>query len=154
MARPSPEDPYRNFRFRVFFDGSPVAGLKKMSALTKTTEPIDWREAGDNNTTRKLPGVTKYEPVTLEAGVTTSTEFEEWADAVNKYGADNLMSSEEFRRDIRLEVYDMENNKVLTYAVYESWVSKYTALPDLDASSNEVAIQTIEIQNEGWQRIP
>jgi phage tail-like protein len=153
MARTATQDPYRNFRFRLFFDNNPVAGLKKMSALTKSTEPIDWREAGDNNTTRKLPGKTKYEPVTLEAGVTADTEFETWADAVNKFDSDNLMSADEFRRDIRLEVYDMQNNKVLTYVIYDAWVSKYTAVPDMDASSNEVAIQTLELQNEGWKRL-
>lgn len=160
MARVSSQDPYRNFRFRVSFVGNGdkvVAGLKKMSALTKTTEPIDWRQAGDNNTTRKLPGKTKYEPITLEAGITQDKEFEEWADMVNKYNADNLMSADDFRRQLKVEVYDMQTNStgtpVLSYTIEEAWVSKYTALPDLDASSNEVAIHTIEIQNEGWRRM-
>ena len=147
-------DPYRNFKFRISFNGSVyVAGLSKCGALKKSVEVVDWREGGDNSTGHKLPGVTKYEPITLEAGVTQDTSFEEWANLVNSYGDDSLTSLEEFRKDsINIDVFDAADNKILSYFVYNCWVSEYQALPELDASANAVMIQTITVQNEGWER--
>jgi phage tail-like protein len=148
-------DPYRNFKFRIKWDGNYVAGLSKCSALKKSTEVVNWREAGDNSTGRKLPAKTSYEPITLEAGVTLDTAFEEWADKVNNYEGDSAMSLDEFRKDfITLDVFDLQNNKVLSYAVYNCWISEYQALPELDASGNAVMIQTVKIENEGWQKQP
>lgn len=147
-------DPYRNFKFRITFNGSVyVAGLSKIGALKKSTEAVEWREGGDNSTSHKLPGMTKYEPITLEAGITTDTSFEDWANKVNKYGDDSLTSLDEFRKDsITIDVFDMDETKVLSYFVYNCWVSEYQALPELDASANAVMIQTLTIQNEGWER--
>lgn len=148
------QDPYRNFKFRIAFDGSVyVAGLSKCGALKKSTEVVDWREGGDNSTTHKLPGITKYEPITLEAGVTRDTTFEEWANKVNSYGDDSLTSLEDFRKDfITIDVFDMDETKILSYFVYNCWVSEYQALPELDASANAVMIHTLTLQNEGWSR--
>jgi len=147
-------DPYRNFKFRITFDGSLyVAGLSKCGALKKSVEVVDWRDGGDNSTGHKLPGMTKYEPITLEAGLTLDTSFEDWANKVNSYGDDGLTALDEFRKDtITIDVFNMDETKILSYFVYNCWVSEFQALPELDASANAVMIQTITVQNEGWER--
>ncbi|NIO81452.1 MAG: phage tail protein [Candidatus Aminicenantes bacterium] len=145
-------DPYRNFKFKVKWDGNYVAGLSKCSALKKTTEKTDWREGGDPSTSRALPGKTTYEAITLEAGVTHDTAFEKWANLVNNFEGDASMSLLNFRKDVTIEVHNEAGQKVLAYFVYRCWVSEYQALPELDASGNAVAIQTIKLENEGWQR--
>ncbi len=145
-------DPYRSFKFKVKWDGKYVAGLSKCSALKKSTEGVDWREGGDPSTGHRLPGKTKYEAITLTAGVTHDTAFEEWANAVNNFKGDASMSLKNFRKNITIDVFNEQGVKALSYNVYECWVSEYQALPELDAGANAVAIQTIKIENEGWER--
>ena len=145
-------DPYRNYLFRLKIDNQYVAGLSKCSALKRTTEVTPWREAGDPSTSRQLPGKTKYEPVTLEAGVTHDPTFEDWANLVHNYQGPAAGSLKGFRKNIVLDVYNEADQKVLSYFLYRCWVSEYQALPDLDASANAVAIQQIKLENEGWER--
>jgi phage tail-like protein len=145
-------DPYRNFNFRVKIDNQYVAGLSKCSALKRTTEVTAWREAGDPGTSRQLPGKTKYEPVTLEAGVTHDPTFESWANLVHNFKGDAANSLKGSRKDIIIDVYNEGGQKVISYHLFRCWVSEYQALPDLDASANAVAIQHIKLENEGWER--
>jgi phage tail-like protein len=147
-------DPYKNFKFRVKWDGRYVAGVSKVSALKRSTEMVEHREGGDPSTTRKSPGKTKYEAVTLERGVTHDLEFERWANKVWNFGAGlgQEVSLKDFRKDISIEVYNEAGQKVLAYNLFRCWVSEYQALPDLDASANAIAIQTIKLENEGWER--
>ena len=146
-------DPYRNFKFRIKWDKEYVAGLSKCSALKKTTEVVDWREGGDPTVSRKLPGKTSYEAITLEAGVTHDTRFEEWANKVNNFEGDADMSLKEFRKDpVIIDVFNLSGQKALSYVVHRCWVSEYQALPELDAAGNAVMIQTIKLENEGWAR--
>ena len=145
-------DPYRDFRFKIKWDNQYVAGLSKCSALKKTTEVVDWYEAGDSTVGRKLPGKTSYEPITLEAGVTHDTTFEDWANLVNNFQGDAAMSLLNFRKDITIDVFNLQGSLVLSYIAYRCWVSEYQALPDLDAAGSAVMIQTLQLQNEGWER--
>jgi phage tail-like protein len=145
-------DPYRNFKFKIKWDGQYTAGLSKCSALKKTTESTDWREGGDPSTSRKLPGKTSYEAITLEAGITHDTAFEAWANTVNNFQGDAAMSLKNFRKDITIDVFNLQGTKVLSYNVFRCWVSEYQALPELDASGNAVMIQTLKLENEGWER--
>jgi phage tail-like protein len=147
-------DPYKNFKFRVKWDGQYVAGVSRISTLTKTTEVVAHREGGDPSVTRKSPGQTTFEPITLERGVTHDTAFEEWADKVHRFGATpgSEASLADFRKDIVIDFFNEAGQKVLSYKVYRCWVSEYQALPDLDASANSVAIEHITLQNEGWER--
>jgi phage tail-like protein len=145
-------DPYRNFKFRIKVDNVYVAGLSKCTALKKSTEMVEWREGGDPSTTHKLPGKTKYEPITLTTGVTHDTTFEDWANLVNNFQGDSAMSLKNFRKNITIDVFNEADQKVLSYNLYRCWVSEYEALPDLDASANAVMIQTIKLENEGWER--
>jgi phage tail-like protein len=147
--------PYRNFKFRVYFEGKsdPVALVSKMTALKRTTEVVEWRQGGESNTIRKLAGKSKYEPITLEQGLSLDTDFEDWADRVNKWGSTDLAQKDnEFRKELRVEVLDLDGEVVLKYKMHKCWVSEYTAIPDLDANANAVAIKTLKIENEGWEK--
>lgn len=147
-------DPYKNFKFRIKWDGRYVAGISKVSALKRTTEVVEHREGGDPSTSRKSPGRTKYEPITLERGVTHDKEFEQWANRVWNYGSGlgAEVSLRDFRKDIIIEVYNEAGQLVLAYKVYRCWVSEYQAQADLDANANAVLIQTIKLEHEGWER--
>lgn len=147
-------DPYKNFKFRVMWDGRYVAGISKISALKRTTEVLKFREGGDPSSTRKSPGRTEYEPITLERGITHDPEFEQWANKIWKLGggAGGEVSLKDFRKDILIEIYNEAGQKVVAYKVYRCWVSEYQALPDMDANSDAIAIQYIKLENEGWER--
>jgi phage tail-like protein len=146
-------DPYRTFMFQVIIDGKVVAGLKKMSVLKKTTEAVKWRTAGDPSHERVLPGGTSYEAITLEQGLTHDPIFENWANLVNNIQGSSGMSLKEFRKDIVLNVLNLQGTVAISYKVYRAWVSEYQALPEFDAGTmNAVGIQSIVLQHEGWER--
>lgn len=147
-------DPYKNFKFRVKWDGRYVAGVSRVGALKRTTEVVERREGGDPSSPRKSPGQTKYEAITMERGVTHDTEFEKWANKTWNYGSGlgSEASLKDYRKDIVIEVYNEAGQLALAYKVYRCWVSEYQALPDLDASANTVAIERIKLENEGWER--
>ncbi len=147
-------DPYKNFKFRVKWDGKYVAGVSKISALKRTTEVVEHREGGDPSLSRKSPGRTKYEPVTLERGVTHDIEFEKWANKVWNFGSGlgAEVSLKDFRKDLIIEMYNEAGQVVIAYKVFRCWVSEFQAMPDLDANANAVAIQMLKLENEGWER--
>lgn len=145
-------DPYLNFKFKIRWDGQYVAGLSKCTALKKTTESTTWYESGDQSVPRKIPGKTTYDAITLTAGVTHDTRFESWANLVNNYQGEAAMSLKHFRKDLTIEVCNLQGTPVLAYNVFRCWVSEYEALPELDASGNAVMIQTIKLEHEGWER--
>jgi phage tail-like protein len=147
-------DPYKNFKFRVKWDGKYVAGISKCSALKRTTEVVEHREGGDPSSSRKSPGRSKFEAITLERGVTHDVEFEQWANKVWNFasGLGAEVSLKDFRKDIMIEVYNEAGQLALAYKVFRCWVSEYQSLPDLDANANAVAIQHIKLENEGIER--
>ena len=153
-ANPNRFDPYKNFKFRVKWDGRYVAGISKISALKRTTEIVEHREGGDPSTSRKSPGRTKYEAITLERGVTHDLEFEQWANKVWNFGAGlgSQVSLADFRKNVILDMFNEAGQKVISYTVKRCWVSEYQSLPDLDANANAIAIETIKLENEGWER--
>ena len=153
-VNPQRFDPYKNFKFRIKWDGRFVAGVSKCSALKRSTEVVEHREGGDPSTTRKSPGRTKFDPITLERGVTHDTEFEKWANKVWNFGSGLGLETSlaDFRKDLILEVYNEAGQLVIAYKIFRCWVSEYQALPDLDANANAVAIQHIKLENEGWER--
>lgn len=147
-------DPYKNFKFRVKWDGQYVAGISKVSSLKRTTEVVKHREGGDPSTSRKSPGRTEYDAITLERGVTHDAAFEAWAAKVWQLGAGlgSEVSLKDFRKDLILDVYNEAGQLAISYKIYRAWVSEYQALPDLDANANAVAIQHIKLEHEGWER--
>jgi phage tail-like protein len=153
-VNPERFDPYKSFKFRAKWDGRHVLGVSKVSALTRTTEVVEHREGGDPSTVRKSPGQTKYEPITLERGVTHDEEFEKWANKVWNFGAGlgAEVSLKDFRKNMILEFYNEAGQLAISYKIYNCWVSEYQALPELDASANAVAIQHIKLEHDGWER--
>jgi phage tail-like protein len=157
MFTKNPErfDPYKNFKFRVKTeDGVYVAGVSKVSALKRTTDVVKYREGGDPSSSRKSPGHTEYEAVTLERGVTHDPLFEQWANKVWNYGSGlgAEVSLKDFRKNLIIEVYNEAGQLAIAYKLYRCWPSEYQALPELDAMANAVAIQTLKLENEGWER--
>lgn len=152
-------DPYKNFKFRVKWDGKYIAGVSKVGALKRTTEVVKHREGGDPSSSRKSPGKTEYEAIMLERGVTHDREFETWANKVWNYqnaqaGADQRtkeVSLADFRKDIIIDVFNEAGQKAISYKIYRCWISEYQAMPDLDANANAIAIQHIKLENEGWE---
>lgn len=147
-------DPYKNFKFKVKWDGRYVAGISKVGALKRTTEVVRHREGGDPSSSRKSPGRTEYDAITLERGVTHDKDFEQWANKVWNFGAGlgRETSLADFRKDIILELYNEAGQRVIGYKIYRCWVSEFQAQADLDANANAVLIQNIKIENEGWER--
>ena len=159
-VNPARFDPYKNFKFRVKWGTAYVAGVSKVSALKRTTEMVEHREGGDPSSSHKSPGRTKYEPITMERGVTHDPEFEAWASMGGNFGnaqaapeqRDKEVSLKDFRRNLVIDVFNEAGQKVLSYKVYRAWVSEFTAQADLDANANAVLIQSLKIEHEGWER--
>lgn len=145
-------DPYKNFKFSVNWGGQTVAGVSKVSALKRSTEVVSHREGGDISTQRHSPGASKFEPITLERGITFDPEFENWANLVYSTEGDGAVSLANFRKDILIEMRNLQGTVVKSYRVFRCWVSEFTALPELDANGNAIAFETLILQNEGFER--
>lgn len=153
-VNPQRFDPYKNYRFRLKWDGRYLAGISKISALKRTTSVVEHRDGGEAGTTRKSPGLTRFEPVTIERGVTHDLEFEQSANKVwdLNAGPGAEVSLKDFRKDIILEFYNEAGQLALAYRIYRCWPSEVQMLPELDANANAVAIQSMRLENEGWER--
>ena len=153
-------DPYKNFKFRVKWQsdaGGPfqvVAGVSRVSLLKRTTEVVSHREGGDISTQRHSPGRSSFDPITLERGITFDPEFEKWANLVYSTEGDGAVSLASFRKDIRIELLNLQGTVVRAYNVFRCWVAEYTAQPELDANANAIAIETLVVRHEGFQRDP
>lgn len=146
------KDPYKSYKFRIKWDNKTVLGVSKVSALKRTTEVVTYRSGGDNSTDHKSPGRTTYDAITCERGITQDLEFEAWANKVHPYAGDTAMDLANFRKDLTLEMMNEKGQVVQRFFLYDCWVSEFTALPDLDAGANAVAIESIKIELEGWTR--
>lgn len=155
-VNPTRFDPYKNFKFRVKWDGHYIPAISRITGLNRTTEVVEHREGGDPSTSRKSTGRTEFEPITLERGLTQDSAFEDWANLVWKLGAGpgSEMSLKEFRKDVYIELYNEAGQLVRAYKVYRCWPSAYQALPDLSANVAAVATEQIKLENEGWERDP
>jgi len=145
-------DPYKNFKFRVLWDGHTVLGVSKVSALKRTTEVVKHRDGGDNSSDHKSPGRTSYEAVTMERGITHDLEFEKWANLIHAYAGDPTMDLVNYKKELTLEVLNERGHVAKRYFLHGCWVSEYTAAPDLDANANAVAIENLKVELEGWER--
>jgi phage tail-like protein len=145
-------DPYKNFKFRILMDQKPVLGVSKVGALKRTTEVVKHRSGGENSTDHKSPGRSTFDAITLERGITHDREFERWANMVHPYSGDAGMDLVNYKKDLTLEVMNEKGHVAFRYFLYDCWVSEYTAIPNLDANANAVAIESIKIEMEGWER--
>ncbi len=151
-VNPARQDPYKNFKFHIRWDGKVIAGISRISGLKKSTIPVIHRDGADPNIIRLSPGVWTYEPITLERGITHDPEFENWANLVNQFGGEPEISLKNFRKDITIDLLNEQGTIVKSFRVYRCWISEYIALPELDAGGKDTAIERIVLQNEGWER--
>jgi phage tail-like protein len=153
-ANPHRADPYKNFKFRLKWDGQYVAGISKVSGFERAAEAAVHRSGGDPSTVRRLPGQQVNQAITLERGLTQDLKFHEWASGVWDFHAaaspENSLS--DFRKDFYLECYNDTGQLVMAYTIYRCWATEYQATPDLDANANVIAIEHIKLENEGWER--
>lgn len=145
-------DPYKNFKFHVRWDGLIVAGVSKVGALKRSTEVVSHREGGDISTPRLSPSSTKFDPISLERGITFAPEFEAWANLVYSAEGDGGVSLLRFRKDIRIELLNLQGTVVRAYNVVRCWPSEFTALPELDSNGTGLAFENLVLQNEGFER--
>ncbi|MFL5912226.1 MAG: phage tail protein [Gaiellaceae bacterium] len=157
MARSTtPVNPYLTYNFLVKWDGQPVAAVTHVSGLTRRTQVVSFHAGGQPQTAFKIPAQTDYEPVRLSRGITIDTAFEDWANYVWNYPNTQKLGSEmdltNFRKPMQVELYNQAGVVVLRYNLYNCWPSEYTALPDLDSEANAVALASMTIEHEGWDR--
>jgi len=145
-------DPYKNFKFRLLWDQKVVLGVSKVGALKRTTEVVTHRDGGDNSRDHKSPGRTSYEGITMERGITHDPEFEAWANLIHPASGDASMDLVNFRKDVTLEFMDEMGHVAKRYFLYRCWVSEFTAMPDLDGNANAVAIESLKLELESWER--
>lgn len=152
VVNPHRLDPYAEFKFQVVLDGKVVPGVSKVSALWRRTETVLWRDGGSPGNFITAPGETRFDPITLERGITHDPTFEDWAELAFNPQGDAAMSLREFRKDMRINLLNRQGTVALSYMVFRCWVSEYQALPDLDAASGAVAIERVVLQHEGFER--
>jgi phage tail-like protein len=147
-------DPYKQFKFRVKWDGKVVPGIFKISGLHRNTKVVELREAGQAKLVKKMPGHTSYEPIVLERGRTHDLEFEKWANQVWNpgSGAGTGISQPEYQKDIIIDLLNEAGQLVISFKVYRCWPSRYSALQGLMANSPAVAIESLVLEHEGWER--
>ncbi|WP_020672135.1 phage tail protein [Amycolatopsis nigrescens] len=147
-------DPYKNFKFLVLWDGRTVAGVSKISPMKRTTEVVKHRSGGDSSSPRKSAGRVEFEAITLERGVTHDPEFDRWANKVWLVGAGRGSESSlrDFRKNIVIQVLNEAGQVAVAYKVYRAWPSEYQILGEMDANANAVAIQSLKLECEGWER--
>lgn len=147
-------DPYKTFKFRVQWNGKTVLGVSKVGALKRTTEVVKHRSGGQNSFDYKSWGRTTFDGLLLERGVTHDTEFEAWANMVASFAGDAAANLAQYKRELTLELLNERGQVALRYFLHDCWVSEFTAMPELDANASHVAIESIKIEMEGWERDP
>ena len=145
-------DPYKTSKFQVVLDGRIVPDVVRISGLTRRTETVLYRDGALESHFITAPGTTTFDPIIIERAITHDTTFEDWAALAFNRAGDSAMSLREFRKDMTINLLNQQGTVVLSYMVYRCWVSEYTALPELDANGNTVAIETVTLENEGWER--
>jgi phage tail-like protein len=147
-------DPYKNFKFRLKDGDKTVLGVSKVGALKQTTEVVSFRSGGDNSFEHKSPGRTRFEPITLERGLTQDRDFERWATMVSSWAGDPTKDLVNYKRELTLEVMNEKGQVALRYFLHQCWVSEYTAIPELDGAGNAIAVESLRLELEGWERDP
>lgn len=142
---PEKNDPWRNFRFLVEWDGVVQAGFREVTIPDISADPIEYRDENEIPTVRKLPGLIKYSNIICKRGVTYNLELFNW---YKEIVAGKINSN---RKNVSILLLDEERNEAARWNFSNVWPTKYDA-PDLNASGNEIAIETLELAHEGMIR--
>jgi phage tail-like protein len=147
-------DPYKTYRFLVYLGTrtTPAAAVSKVGAIKRSSDVIEYKEGGNAIILKGL-GRTKYEPITLERGITQDKDFITFANyaQVLDHGAAST-SLANLRQEVTIVLLNEQAQPVLRYIIHRCWVSEFQAFPELDASANTVAIEHIKMENEGWEQ--
>ena len=139
---PEKNDPWRNFRFLVEWDGVVQAGFREVTIPDTSADPIEYRDGNEIPTVRKLPGLIKYSNIICKRGVTYNLELFNWHKEIV---AGKINSN---RKNVSILLLDEEGNEAARWDFSNVWPTKYDA-PDLNAIGNEIAIETLELAHEG-----
>jgi phage tail-like protein len=145
---------YKTFKFRITQNNKVMFGVSKVGALKRTTEVVKHRSGGQNSFDHKSWGRTTFEPIMLERGLTHDRDFEEWAQMVASWAGDASTNLAQYKRELALEFLNERGQVAIRYFLHGCWVSEYTAMPELDANGNHVALETLKLELEGWERDP
>jgi phage tail-like protein len=157
--RASEFDPYRTFKFRVRLDNAVIAGVTKVSALGRSVAANEVKQGGDLLGPRQNPAAVTYDEVTLEQGWSADRALERWANHAARVPSDPTLTR--FKRTVHIDVFALNGNlqpqggsaPVASYKLHRCWVSKYVALPALDADGGGIGIRTVTLKHEGWERV-
>ena len=142
MATSLRSDPYGIAHFEIEIDGMRESGFLKVSGLEGRVEVEEYREGGDFGV-RKAPGSVSYSNIVVSRGMTSSTELWDWWERVRNGDVD--------RRNLSIVMLDDSRQAVARWQVQSAWPVRYSA-PDLNAESDDVAIETLELTHEGIDR--
>jgi phage tail-like protein len=154
FANTERHDPYKSFRFEVEISGNMVfakAGFQKVSGLKMNTDVVEYREGGDNLTVSKSPGLTKFDPITLERGMSEDTDMWDWASKI--FHIDETSHSQvKYRANVKIKLKGRNGAVVKAWEIPNAWISKYET-GEFDAMGNNVMLETIELQHEGFKKV-
>jgi phage tail-like protein len=141
-------DPLRNFRYRLEIDGIVQAGFSEVAIGDASNDPIEYREGNELTTVRKLKGLNKYANITLKWGLTDSIELSNW----HRMVVDDATQLAAARKTVVIRIQDDSGTDKAAYEITRAWPTKYNPT-DLNGKGNEVAIESLELANEGIRRI-
>jgi phage tail-like protein len=146
--------PYKRFKFRVHWDDREIPGIVRVSGLRRHTEPVVERSGEDPNRTSSSPGLTTFDPITLESGRTHDPAFEDWVADVHAFQRRSTDETDlpQYRKHVRIELLNAAGQVVMAFLVRGCWPSSYTALDELDAMASETAVESLTLQHDGWER--
>jgi phage tail-like protein len=137
MATGDRVDPFHGFNFRVELDNATVAGFREVGGLSFNTDPVEYREGTDVPLhARKLTGLSKFANISLKRGFTPNKELWNWYK--------NVLDGTPDRRSGSIVLQDELHADVLRWNFENGWICKWEG-PALNATSNDVAIESIEI---------
>lgn len=134
-------DPFRGFNFRVEIDGLTVAAFSEVSGLTAEGDPVDYREGTDPvNNVRKLVGLRKYANLMFKRGYVQDNTLWQWYQRIANGQPD--------RRNGSVVLMNEAHQDVMRWNFENAWINKIEG-PGLNATSNEVAVESMELVHEG-----
>lgn len=141
-----PKDVFRGYRFKVVIDGITRAGFRECTGLDASNDAVDYREGDQPPHLLKLVGLQKFSNITLKRGITDDVDLWKWRQMAMKGNV------KEMRKNVQIKILDDEGNEAVEWTLLRAWPTKWTG-PTLNATANEVAIDTIELTHEGLDRV-
>ncbi|MGE5117356.1 MAG: phage tail protein [Betaproteobacteria bacterium] len=141
MATDQRNDPYRAYNFVLEIDSLAKGAFSEVGGLTAEGDAVDYREGSDlQQNVRKLVGLRKYANLTLKRGYTQDKALWQWYT--------NIMNGVADRRNVTIVLMNEARQPVLRWHAENAWINKIEG-PAFKASSNDVAMESLELVHEG-----